>query len=220
MSIGGNTPEYANGTARFTNTTVSNNVLVEIGRSRPTNRTLSWGVSAPLFKTRCTVVVGHGLEVNTIAVFTTPHVVQSFQRFQTPSHMREYTIPSLHIWCITHPPTHPHTHDPLLTYLVHYPHTHTHTHTRSLAYISGALPTHSSHSYSNSQLGVSDWQGGVITNNLFLNVTEPTVLNTYALAFQGSVHDVVVSSNIVYNLHSDDALLEVDTDKVSAVEQH
>ena len=48
MSIGGNTPEYANGTARFTNVTVSNNVLIEIGRSRPTNRTLSWGVSTSL----------------------------------------------------------------------------------------------------------------------------------------------------------------------------
>ena len=32
-----------------------------------------------------------------------------------------------------------------------------------------------------------DWQGGVISNNLFLNVTEPAVTNTYALAFEGSV---------------------------------
>jgi len=120
MSIGGNTPEYANGTARFTNTTVSNNVLVEIGRSRPTNRTLSWGVSAPLFKTRCAVVVGHGLEVDTIAVFTTSHSVTLSNHFNVsklllmcassrslayifgalPTHT--HTIPCLHMWCITH----------------------------------------------------------------------------------------------------------------------
>ena len=66
----------------------------------------------------------------------------------------------------------------------------------------------------NPQLGVQDWRGGVITNNLFINVTEPSVLNTYAIAFGGSVHEVSVSNNAVYNLHSSDALLLFDTDKV------
>ena len=43
IGIGGNVPEFKNGTAHFTNVTLADNVLVEIGRAQPTNRTLSWG---------------------------------------------------------------------------------------------------------------------------------------------------------------------------------
>jgi len=44
IGIGGNVPEFKNGTAHFTNVTLTDNVLVEIGRARPTNRTLSWAI--------------------------------------------------------------------------------------------------------------------------------------------------------------------------------
>jgi hypothetical protein len=109
IGIGGNVPEFNNHSAHFTNVTVLDNVLVEIGRAQPTNRTLSWGID------------------------------------------------------------------------------------------------------------INDWQGGEVSHNLLINVTNPAVTNTFGLHLHDSMHDTVVAENILYNLHTKDALLCIDSDDASNV---
>ena len=71
VGIGGNIPEFKNGTAHFDNVSVVDNVFVEIGRAQPTNRTLAWPIDVNDWR-------GGQVSRNLVLNVTKPSVTNAF----------------------------------------------------------------------------------------------------------------------------------------------